>query len=137
MSAKPYAISVGDPYPARHDVVDHPRELVDAEDREVLAREPAGAPYGLEVVHRARTGTRPHDVGQDPEDAVEVHLARLHEPVAQEVESEIGVWNARGRRVEVDLDDHGLGTRLAAGVGRHLEHEGSVAPVVGTCLLYT
>ena len=57
------------------DVVDHPRELVDAEDlhRPVGAAAQAGA---LEVVDRARAGTGPHHVRQHAEDAVEVETVR-------------------------------------------------------------
>ena len=57
--------------PVGHDVVGHPRELVDPEDLD----RPVGAqpqPGRLEVVDGAGPGAGPHDVGQDAEDAVEV-----------------------------------------------------------------
>ncbi len=62
-------VGVADPDPGRHDVVDHPRELVDAVDRHVLAGGLQPGPGQLEAGDRARPGRGPHDVGEQAEDA--------------------------------------------------------------------
>ena len=52
-------VGVGDPDPGRDDVVDHPGELVDPEDRDVPAVGAQPRPGQLEALDRARPGAGP------------------------------------------------------------------------------
>ena len=73
-------VGVGDPHAAGHHVVDHAGELVHAVD----GRPGRGAqpqPGRLEALDRAGAVVRPHDVGQQAEDAVEVEAVRLDQAV--------------------------------------------------------
>ena len=73
VGAEADAVGVGDPHAARHDVVGHARELVDA--RSTRERLPAARKRSRTASSSAgSTGpaARPRDVGQHAEDAVEV-----------------------------------------------------------------
>ena len=56
VGAEPDPVGVGDPDAGRQHVVDHPRELVDAEDRHVLAARPRSRAPGRLEARRPRTG---------------------------------------------------------------------------------
>ena len=60
----------------------------------------------LEAVARARPVVGPDDVGQGGEDAVEVDRVGCHEPVAEQVQTQIGVGGVGRRRVKVGDDEH-------------------------------
>ena len=105
--------------PVGHDVVEHPRELVDAVHADAPAGGHAAAPAGLlEAGHGARPGGGPHHVGQLAEDAVHRDGARGDEPVAEQVQAQPGVLG-RGRRGLQVLDDDraDLAGHPAGGVG--------------------
>src|SRR5674476_30876 len=73
MGAQTHPVGVGDPDAGRDHVVHHPRELVDAEDRRSVAVDRAQPQPGLlEPFGRARPAIGPHDIGQYPEDTVQV-----------------------------------------------------------------
>ena len=60
---------------------------------------------GGQRLRQHRADRRPGDVRQHAEEAVEVDRVRHREPVAQQVQAQVGVGDVRGRRVEVDLGD--------------------------------
>ena len=103
--------------PPGSDVVDHPRELVDAVDGDVPVRRAQPPPRRLEVGDGARAGAGPDDVRQDAEDPVQVDRARRDEAVAQQVQPQVGVRRVGRRRVEVDLDPAELDADVADVVG--------------------
>ena len=67
---QPHPVGIRDAHAARHDVVGHPRELVDAEHLDGAARQHPH-PGQLEALDRARALRGPHDVGEHAEQAVE------------------------------------------------------------------
>src|SRR5450631_2681949 len=71
VGTQPDPVGVGDTDPARHHVVGHPGELVDAEDLDGsgVAQTQAGA---LAVLDVAGAHVGPHDVGEHAEEAVKV-----------------------------------------------------------------
>ena len=88
--------------PVGHDVVGHPRELVDAEHRAPWPRARSRSRVLLEAVDGAGAGVGPHDVGQHAEDAVEVDRVCGDQPVREQVQAQVGVGGVGRRRVEVD-----------------------------------
>ena len=72
VGAEAHPVGVGDPHPGGHDVVGHPRELVDAVHGQVAAGGALEQAQLVDPVRRARAGRGPGDVGQRAEDAVEV-----------------------------------------------------------------
>ncbi len=102
-------VGVGDAHARRDDVVDHPGELVHAEDGDRAADAQAGADQ-LETVDRAGAEVGPHDIGEQAEEAVEVHAVRLHQTVRQQVQTQVGVVRVdrRGRQVGDRGADHNL-----------------------------
>ena len=55
-------------------------------------------------VRMHRPGVRPRHVGQVTEDAVEIHLARPHQPVGEGVQPEVGVGGGVGGGIGIDAD---------------------------------
>ncbi len=98
VGAEAYAVGVADADTGRDDVVGHARELVDARDLDVQAGATGAGADRLEAVDRAGAERRPHDVGQQPEDAVEVLAVRGDEPVRQQVQAQVDVVRV-GRRL--------------------------------------
>ena len=94
--AEAHARGVGDAHAVGHDVVEQPRELVDAVRRDAGALQ--GRAQAREVVGVHRAGGRPGDDRQVGEDAVEVDRVRRDEQVAQQVQAQVGVGGGgRGR----------------------------------------
>ena len=67
VGAEPHPVAVGDADAGGDDVVDHPRELVDAEHGDVADRR--AQPVGVEPGRLDRSGAGPGHVGEQPEDA--------------------------------------------------------------------
>src|SRR5665647_2157996 len=118
MGAQTHPVGVGDPDAGRDHVVHHPRELVDAEDRRSVAVDRAQPQPGLlEPFGRARPAIGPHDIGQYPEDTVQVETVRAHQPVREQMQPEVGIGGARRRAGQLDLGRHHLGPHAAGLVG--------------------
>ena len=100
VGAEADAVGVGDPHARRDDVVDHPRELVDAvapTAARPAARKRSRTAASVGGVDRA--GARPGDVRQHAEDAVEVGARAGGQPVREQVQAQVGVGGVgRGRR---------------------------------------
>ena len=102
VSAETHTARVADADSLRQHVIGHARKAVDE-----LHLQPG--PLQLEPI---RLGERridgaaigPCDNGQDAEDAVEIDAVGLDEPVAEQVESQIGVFDSRGCCIKIDLD---------------------------------
>src|SRR4029453_6572844 len=114
VGAQPDAVAIGDPHTGGDDVVDHPRELVDAEDGDVPDGGPQ--PVGVEPGGLDGAGAGPGHVGQQPEAAGHVRAVRLDQPVREQVQPQPDVVGVDGRGREVrdhradgdDLDAPGL-----------------------------
>ena len=74
--AEPHAVGVGDAHAARHDVVDHARELVDAVHGELLAARVGRDARRARARPQPRPGARPGDVREQREDPGEVRAMR-------------------------------------------------------------
>ena len=61
-------------------------------------------PRGGEFVKGDGTARGPRDVGQDPEDPVEIDRARLHQTVGEQVQAQVGIGSTCWRYVEIDFD---------------------------------
>ena len=112
VGAEAHPVGVADPDPGGHDVVDHARELVDAED----LHGPAGARAGpgeLEALDGAGTPGGPHDVGEDAEDPVEVEGVRGGETVESRCRRRYASGASAGAVSEVDRGGHQLAADLA------------------------
>ena len=116
--------------PGGRDVVDHPRELVDAVHRDRAAPPQPGS-HRLEAVHRARPEVGPHHVGQDAEDPVDAGAVRLDQPMGQQVQPQVGVVGVGGLVVQrrdhrAHHDDVDVAVLVAAGqlgqLGGNLGH---------------
>ena len=108
---QPDPVGVGDPDAGGQDVVDHPRELVHAEDGHVPVGGAEQRATGRgQVGGEHRAGGGPGHVGQQPEDAVQVGAVRTDEPGGQQVQPQVGV-------VRVDRGDREVGDG-----GRHRDH---------------
>jgi hypothetical protein len=88
--AEPDPVRVRNSDAAGQDVVDHPRELVDAEHGH-RPTQPQPGSHALEPGDRARPVVGPHDVREQPEHPVEVDLVRAHQPVAEQVQAQVDV----------------------------------------------
>lgn len=118
--AEPDAVGVGDAYALGGDVVRHPGELVDRGDLEVQTLGAGVEPHALQVVDGDRAERGPGDVGEQPEEPVEVLAVRPDEPVRQQVQAQVGV--VRVERLVVERgDDRGHGDDLDAAPGVHAE----------------
>ena len=90
--------------PGGRDVVGHLRELVDRDDRQLAVQRAGAEAGGVEVGGVDRAAVGPGDVRQDAEDPVQVDGVGLGEPVAQQVQAQVGVVRVL-RRVGEVLDD--------------------------------
>lgn len=82
------AVGVGNAHTGGNDVVNHPRELVHAEDHNVAALAQARAGQ-FEAVNRGGAEVGPHNVGQLAEDTVQVDAVRLDQAVREEVQTQV------------------------------------------------
>ncbi|MPM19882.1 hypothetical protein SDC9_66309 [bioreactor metagenome] len=108
MGTEPGPVGIGEAYATRDDIVDHPRELVDREHRDVTLPSPQPRPGGLEVVDGTRAGRGPHDVRQHAEDTVQVERVGPDQGVTEQVQAQVGVGGVGRRRVQVDHGEHRL-----------------------------
>ena len=120
VGAQAHPVRVADAHPGGHDVVRHARELVHA----VHLHGAAGTqprPRQLEVGDRAGSVVRPHHVGEQPEDAVEVELVRPRQAVREGVQAQPRVRGGGrgGVQVDLQLDDglRGPAVRVVRGEG--------------------
>ncbi|MPN03441.1 hypothetical protein SDC9_150671 [bioreactor metagenome] len=109
--AQPHPGGIGNPHSGGDDIVEHPRELVQREHGQAAAVAPQVGPDLIEGLDMTRPGCRPHDIGQDGEDAVDVDRARLAQPVAQQMQPQVGVLGGHRGRIHFDdgADDFGGG----------------------------
>ena len=123
VGAEAHARGVGDPHPVGHDVVEQPRELVDARHARCRARCSAG-PESRRSRPDApvRRSSRRRSAGA-PKRPSRLIVFGLHEQVAEQVQAQVRVRGGGGRGIEVDLDRHELdGTsRRASRSGERLE----------------
>ncbi len=107
------------------------RELVEPLELDAVPLElREGARRGLGM-HRAGGG--PRDVGEVPEDAVEVDFVGAHEQVRQRVQTEVRVSRRGGGRIDVDGEGDRLDDDIASLVrpGRGLQRRDGGIQVVG------
>ena len=114
--AQPHPVGVGDAHPGRHDVVGHPRELVDPvhRDRPVPGQQPQ--PGRLEPVDGARPDAGPHHVGSTPKMPSRLSPCGRDQPVREQVQAQVGVDRVGRCGVEVDHHVHHVLAHAAARV---------------------
>ena len=125
--AETHPVSVGDPHSGGHHVVDHPRELVHAEDRH---RAPAAQPQAhlLETLDATRPVVGPHHIAQGAEHPIEVAAVRLDQAVRDQVQPQVGVAGV-GRLIgerRHGADGHHLDVAVGIGAGQRGEFVGYV-----------
>src|SRR5579883_202937 len=140
VSAQPNATGIGDAHAARHDVVGHARDLVDALHVERHAPDARPNPRLVEVVERAGAERGPRHRRDELEDIVEVDGVGPDLPQAQQMEAQVGVVHVDRRILQRgnvgtnrhDLDPaHVIDARIASGSaltgprGRRLSSSGN------------
>ena len=111
VGAEAHAVGVGDAHAGRHDVVGHPRELVDAERPATGPRASSRTRVSSKPSTAHGPCGRPHDVGQHAEDAVEVDRVGLR-PAGARAGAAAG--RRRRRRPAAASRSTRSGTHLAA-----------------------
>src|SRR5664279_637332 len=112
VGAEAHTGCVGDAHPFGQDVVEHPRELVDAGDNNSVALERHAK--RTEVIGVYGTGVGPDDDRQGAEESVEVDAVGLHEQVAEQVQTQVGVGYVLRCGIQIDLDGDAFGADTAA-----------------------